>query len=185
MSLTSCINFPEPITSHLYGLLADSHSLHTLLCVIAAGNRGKSLNQIRGTTLPLTSAGSEMLDARGVWVRGGEGYARHTCPVCHTAQANMNIVTPNPAERSLPLLKGRFWFSWVKRLSQAPPLTGRCWHGQKYQSLLRSFVVFSVLEEFQGWGQRDGKHRSSAASRKGKHPRMQGPLRSGKIGGQE
>lgn len=52
----------------------------------------------------LTSAASQRPDARGARVRGGEGYARHTCLVCHASQANMTIVTPNPAERSLPLL---------------------------------------------------------------------------------
>lgn len=46
-------------------------------------------------------------------------------------------------------------------------------------------MVFSVLEECQGWGQRDGKLWSTAASRKGKHLRMEGPLRAGKIGGRE
>lgn len=54
--------------------------------------------------MPLTSADSEKLDAQGAWLRGGEGYARHTCLVCHSSQANMNILTPNPTERSLPLL---------------------------------------------------------------------------------
>lgn len=38
---------------------------------------------------------------------------------------------------------------------------------------------FPILEEFQGWGQRDGKLRSLVASRKGKHLRMEEPLRLG------
>lgn len=54
--------------------------------------------------MPLPSAGGERLDAQGAWERGGEGYARHTCLVCHASQATGDTTTPNPIERSLPWL---------------------------------------------------------------------------------
>lgn len=49
---------------------------------------------------------------------------------------------PSSCRKVTSIAQRRFWFSWVKHVSQAPLLMGCCWHRQEQQPLLRALMGF-------------------------------------------